>query len=285
MRKMLAALLATAAVGAGTIAVAPQALAASKNAMTVTATENAYGISGSLKPGFATITFKNEGKEVHVMALVHLKKGKTAKDFAKAIKAGDEAGIGKISVQGDDAIGAPFILTPGHETEAVTDTMKPGVWGMLCFIPDASGTPHLAKGMYSTFTVKGKAVKTVPAAQAEVTLTDTGITVPPQDAPSTVTLKITNEGENPHSFVVVKLNGSSTVGDLNTYFNSTFQGGPWPADAPGEVVGGIGDLKPQGVAFLTWKNLPAGHYGYLSVTGDAPDDDVSKGLSGEFNIS
>ena len=39
---------------------------------------------------------------------------------------------------------------------------------MLCFIPDASGTPHLAKGMTATCTVKGKTVKVAPpAAQAE----------------------------------------------------------------------------------------------------------------------
>jgi hypothetical protein len=285
MRKMLMALLATAALGASTVAIAPAASAAATNKITITATDYAYGIKGTLKPGRATIVFKNEGKEPHVMALLHLKKGKTAKDFNKAVKKGNESAFGALSAR-DESMGAPFILTPGQETEVVTETVKAGVWGMLCFIQDASGKPHLAEGMTATFNVKGKGVKVAPPeAQAEVTLTDTGITVPPSDAPSNVTLKITNEGTSDHSFAVVKLNGSSAIGDVNAYFNSTYKGGPWPADAPGEIVGGIGDLKPQGVAYLTWKNLPAGHYGYLSITGDSPDDDFSKGLQGEFNIS
>lgn len=75
--------------------------------------------------------------------------------------------------------------------------------------------------------------------------------------------------------MVAKLNGSATITDLNDFFNNKFQGGPWPADAPGDVVGGIGDLKP-GTAYLTWKNLPAGHYGYLSTSGNSPNDDFSK---------
>jgi hypothetical protein len=163
--------------------------------------------------------------------------------------------------------------------------MKPGLWGMLCFIPDASGTPHLAKGMYSTFTVKGAKFTKAPHADAHVELTDTEINVPPSDAPTSITLQVTNSGSEPHSFVIVKLNGSATIDSVNDYFDNTFQGGPWPVDAPGDVVAGIGDLKPGGTAYLTWKDLPAGHYGYLSTTGDAPDDDYSKGLHGEFNIS
>jgi hypothetical protein len=128
----------------------------------------AYGISGSLKPGLATITFRNEGKEPHVMALEHLKSGKTAKDFLKAVKSGKQAAIGKLGVNGDDAVGAPFVLTPGQETQVVTDNLKPGIYGMLCYFPDATGTPHFAKGMVATFTVKGAKFTKAPSAQAEV---------------------------------------------------------------------------------------------------------------------
>jgi hypothetical protein len=52
------------------------------------------------------------------------------------------------------------------------------------------------------------------------------------------------------------------------------------------VVGSLGDLKPAATAYLTWKDLPAGRYGYVSTSGDdPPNDDDSKGLHGEFNIS
>ena len=42
-------------------------------------------------------------------------------------------------------------------------------------------------------------------------------------------------------------------------------------------------MAPGQIAFLEW-NLPAGHYGYVSGDGDAPNDDYAKGLKGEFDI-
>ena len=73
MLKRLAVLMTVAALGAPLLAVgaatAP-AGAAVTNTLTVTAREYAYTLDGHLRPGQAQITFKNKGKEAHIMAML-----------------------------------------------------------------------------------------------------------------------------------------------------------------------------------------------------------------------
>jgi len=285
VRRSLATLLAISAIGVGAIAASGPVGAQRNNTMTVTMTDHTYNVDGQLRPGIATITLKNEGEEAHLMALVPLKKGVTRKQVLKALKSNDDNAFEKIAT-GETDFGAPGVLTPGQETEVVTDKVAAGRYAMICFFADAKGKPHFLSGMIQLFTVKGKPVTDVPDADAEVDLTDTAISVPPGNAPSDLTVKVTNSGTALHSFVIVQLNGSATIDDLDAFFD-TFEGGPWPDDAPGEVVGGIGDLRPGGTAYLTWTNLPPGRYGYVSTSGgdeEGNNDDIAKGLKGEFTI-
>ena len=54
--------------------------------------------------------------------------------------------------------------------------------------------------------------------------------------------------------------------------------------SPGEVVGGVSVLPPNGMAYLE-VSLAPGHYAYVSTGGDAPNDDYAKGLKGEFDVT
>jgi hypothetical protein len=140
--------------------------------------------------------------------------------------------------------------------------------------------------MFKVFTVSGKSnLKPPTDGVAEVTLSDTSITVPPGDAPKTLTLKVTNSGTTVHSFQLVKLEEGKTLADANTYFNTLFNTGKAPEGAaPATLVGGVSEVAPGGIGYVEW-SLPAGNYGYVSTDGDAPNDDFTKGLQGTFTIT
>ena len=100
----------------------------------------------------------------------------------------------------------------------------------------------------------------------DVTMTDTAITVPSTGLPKTANVKVTNEGSEPHSFTLIKLNAGKTIDDALTYFDELFKNGSASGTAPGTVVGGISTVGPGGIAYLEL-NLEPGHYGYVSTSG------------------
>jgi hypothetical protein len=258
------------------------------NAMTVTMRDYAFVIDGKLRPGQASITVKNDGKEAHILAAYKLRSGVTLKDVKKALKSENEEAFNKITSDPEAAYGYPFFLTPGGLSTTITDLFKPGNYVMLCFIADAKGKPHFAHGMIQAFKIAGKPVKPRPVeSDGTVVITDDSITPPPNPAPSDATLLVENQGTTVHSLAIIRLNGDATLPQVEEFYASTYEGGPLPADAPGEVVSGIGDIQAGKSAYVAWADLPPGRYGYASISGsdESPEgDDFSKGLYGEFTI-
>ena len=260
--------------------------AAGSNTLTVKAGEFTYVLKGSPKAGWTQIDFDNAGVEDHMVAMFKLKKGTTNAQFKKALATPDGSGLEKVLASKPDVSGTPGVIGPGQKTTVLTE-LTAGTYGLACFIPTTDGTPHVAHGMFKTFNVSGKSnLKPPTDGVFDVTIEDTSITVPPGDAPKSITLKVSNEGTTPHGFQLVKLADGKTIDDANNYFNEFFSSGTAPAGgAPGELVGGVEGIAPGGVAYLEW-TLPAGNYGYLSTGGDdPPNDDFTKGLHGEFTIS
>ena len=266
---------------------APAAGASGSNTLTIKAGEYVYLLKGNPKAGWTQINFQNAGVENHMVAMVALKKGVTAAQLKAVAVAQDDAGFAKIAAPGADpngVAGTPSVLGPGQKTTVITQ-LAAGHYGIMCFVPAAAdGKPHVAHGMVKVFDVAGKSTLKPPTDGVKVvTQTDTGITVPPGNAPKNVTLKVTNSGTTPHSFQLAKLNQGKTMDDALTYFNAFFNTGKATGEAPAVLVGGVESVAPGGSVYLTW-SLPAGNYGYVSTDGTAPNDDVSKGLKGTFTI-
>jgi hypothetical protein len=248
--------------------------AAGSNTLTVKAGEYTYQLKGSLKAGWAEFQFVNAGNEAHMMAVFKLKKGVTLAQLKTALLSQDPSGIEKIS-DGDAPSGTPELLSPKQHTTTIVQVAA-GHYGIACFVPAATdGAPHVAHGMLKIFDVK--------AGVHDVTLTDTGITVPPGDAPRHGTVKITNEGTSSHSFSLIKIENGHTLDEVKAYFDNLFNTGKAEGEAPGSFVAGATSLSPNGIAYLEL-DLAAGHYGYVSTDGNAPDDDYTKGLHGEFDV-
>ncbi|MEX1006855.1 MAG: hypothetical protein WD271_03320 [Acidimicrobiia bacterium] len=265
-------------------AAAPAAGAAGSNSLTVKAGEYTYKFSGSPKAGWVTINFDNPGIENHMMAVVKLKKGVTAKQLKTAATSEDDSAFNKIADGDGEVYGIPHLLGPGQKTTTITK-LAGGHYGVLCFVPAPDGAPHIAHGMVKTFDISTSKSSAKPPQDGvrDVTLTDSAITIPPNGIPKTGTLKVTNEGTEPHSFLLIKLESGKTIDDAYTYFNSFFETGKAEGTTPGTIMGGVATLAPNGMAYLE-VTLSAGHYAYLSAEGDAPDDDYSLGLKGEFDV-
>ena len=220
-----------------------------------------------------------------MMAVVALKKGVTAAQLKKTALSNDNAAFAKIAQGDGNVYGLPEVLGPGQETGTWTE-LKAGHYGVMCFVPAPDGSPHFAHGMVKTFDVTGSKSSAKPPQDGvvDVTLTDTSIKVPAGDAPQHATIKVTNSGTAPHNFSIVKLEPGKTLDDAKAYFDTLFNTGTAPAGTPpATLVGGVGDILPGGIAYLDW-NLKPGHYGYVSTDGDAPNDDYTKGMKGEFDV-
>lgn len=120
----------------------------------VEASDYAFRSPSEAAAGKATLSLKNNGKEVHFAGLVRVPDGVSYEAFtsallaplpatdpavAVAVAAGVAGGVGGVSAGGQAWI---------------TTELKSGTYVVVCLIPDARGVPHAALGMLNKFTVK-----------------------------------------------------------------------------------------------------------------------------------
>lgn len=109
----------------------------------VTATDYQFAFAPEPAAGRTQFTMTNAGDERHVMVLFKLADGATMDDV---MESEGEEGIDGPELESDSAAAG--------ETAVLTTDLEPGTYGMICYIPDADGTPHLALGMVKEFTVQ-----------------------------------------------------------------------------------------------------------------------------------
>jgi hypothetical protein len=93
------------------------------------------------EPGRYSFVITNEGEEPHLAILARLEDGVSVEDA--------------MASEGEEGIAEMFeseVAPPGGET-VITAELSAGNWILVCPIPDAEGTPHVALGMVHDFTV------------------------------------------------------------------------------------------------------------------------------------
>jgi plastocyanin len=258
--------------------------AVTTNAITIETPGMEFDVSGSLRPGVATITFENTSDEAHMLAMAPMKDGVTVDQVKDALAKGegDDAVTPLLAEPPDQAVfGTPAPVGAGQSTTVTAKDLPAGNYVLLCFFTDDSGTPHFAMGMVGQLEVKGEKATAEPKSEATITLDDSGITIP-DGFDGHGTFLVTNSGKAPHSISFAKLDDGTTLDAYYQHIGEAMNSGKAVDGGGGTFTGGVDGLLPGQSAYLTI-DLAAGHYGYISTT-DANGPEIPA-QHGELDIS
>lgn len=105
--------------------------------------EYEFDFAEPVAAGRTSFVGTNAGAQAHFMALLKLADGVSLEDVMAS-----EDGTG---IEGEWSSHAA--ASGGADEEVLTVTLEPGTYALACFVPDADGEPHVAKGMTKEFTV------------------------------------------------------------------------------------------------------------------------------------
>ena len=215
--------------------------------VTIKTSDYAFAAPTEINGGWVRIVQENVGQEPHHVQLARLNEGVTAEQFQAALQEGPNGALALVTLAG-----GPGVVDP-MGSSAVTLYLEPGQYLLLCFVPDAHGMPHLAHGMIAPLTVGETVVAAEPVAQKEVRMVDFSYVLPSPIVAGEQTWKISDEGEQPHEMMLIKLADGKTMADVQQWMMQ-------PAGAPPFAnVGGLQGIA-HGAAAYVHLNLEPGNY-------------------------
>jgi hypothetical protein len=232
----------------------------------VTAADFSFTLPATVEGGLTRIEMTNAGQDSHHMQILKLNDGVSQADFQTTI----QGVIQSLPEQGEAALfqifevaalaGGPSGAAPGGQSTAIVD-LKAGEYTLVCFIAGADGVPHVAKGMVQAVTVTAPTgdAPAAPESYASVDLIDYAFLGVPVSLPTgETTLKVTNKGQEPHEFTVLKLEGIAAEQALALFTAPPSDAAP-AGPPPFSDAGGFQAILPgdSGYAVL---NLEAGNY-------------------------
>ncbi|MBI4329489.1 MAG: hypothetical protein HY685_06460 [Chloroflexi bacterium] len=244
----------------------------------LTAADYSFTSPASIAGGLTRVRLTNSGAESHHAQFLRLNESVTVDQFTTTLQSALQA----IPTEGEAALGRIFAVVTfeggpattlaGQQGEAVVD-LKAGQYVLVCFAPDATGVPHLAKGMVQPLTVAAAPATRPPepTVKATVDLNNFAFTGFPAMSTGKTTLKLMNKGTEPHEMGVVRLKGITAAQFLEIL--SAPPGGEAPSgpppfeDAggfqammPGETGWAVLDLTPGEYALICFVPSPANEF-------------------------
>jgi hypothetical protein len=242
---------------------ASTAAPATANVVHITAKDYTFDAPATIPAGLTTLHLMNEGKEAHQAQLLKLTDGKTYDDMVagmKAMKPGEPPPAWIVPV------GGPNAAPPGG-TSAATQTLEPGNYAIVCYIPAADGVPHVMKGMSRglVVTTSTAALVAEPTPTTTITLSDYKFDLSSPLKSGENIIRVENAAAQPHEVVIFKLAPGKTMKDFQAWLPVSDKTPP-PAIPFGGVVGQV----KGGHAFFT-ATLDAGDYVLVCFLPDAKD--------------
>lgn len=199
--------------------------------ISITARDYAFDAPDTIPAGLVSISFSNTGTEPHHSQLLRLKDGVALETFFAQLQMGPGPALALVTTEG-----GPGVINPGQRGDALVD-LDPGTYVMLCLVESPDGVPHAAKGMIKPFQVVGNV--------ADVRLRDFTFDMPATFPAGPNTIKVTNDGPQPHEWALLKLQPGKTLNDLIEYNQNP--SGPPPFDSASGFqaidAGGTGWVK------------------------------------------
>lgn len=229
----------------------------------------------SVKAGRTRIEFKNDGKDMHMLAMAQVKAGKTFDDAKKALESEDEADDATVFEDTEGPDGAPQILTAGEKT-ATFPELKAGTYALVCFFQTPDGKPHFIAGMLNQLTVESAAAEAQEVdTTAEATLADGKITLPDLSS-GKATLKVSNTGAKSHDLTLVRVPEGKTFDEVLAWVDKYFQGQGKIAEAPGAFPGGMSVIPAGATGYLELDLSPGKYYAICTESADEQSDAPSE---------
>jgi uncharacterized cupredoxin-like copper-binding protein len=123
------------------------------------------------------------------------------------------------------------------------------------------------------------------AAAVAITAKDFAFELPASVPSGVVQLTLTNQGQQPHDFQIVKIDGNHSLDEFNQAMAGTGDGGPTPEWIHG--VGGVGTIAPGAPAQSSWVKLEDGatYYYFCTESTDQNQPHASMGMVGQLKLS
>ena len=259
----------------------PARQATGPNVVTIMATDFAFGVPDTIPAGLTAFRLVNQGKELHQASLIRLKDGKTVADFQSGLQAAMQSH--SPPPPWVSFVGGPNAVTPG-DTGVATQTLEPGNYVFVCWIPSADGTPHIMKGMMHAMVVTPNQAPAVaePAAGVSIKLTDYDYALSNPLTAGTHTVRVENAGPQPHEIVITALPAGKTLQDFIAWEKGG-EKGPIPT---GKWLGGVVGLDAGAHAQFTATFAP-GNYLLLCFWPDAKDGKphLMHGMAKQISVS
>jgi hypothetical protein len=224
--------------------------------VTIEATDYAFTAPDTMPGGLVTLRLRNSGREPHHAQLMRLNTGVTVDQFTAALLQGPDAALQLTSLEG-----GPSVADPGEESEVIVN-LPEGQYVLVCFVESPDGVPHLAKGQVRPLRVTAPTMgATPPTAAQTVTMKDFAFEAPATFPTGRSTVRVVNDGPQPHEMSVVRLADGKSLTDVQQFFLSP--AGPPPFQSAGGMQG-LG----QGGSGFAMLDLQPGNYGLICLIPD-----------------
>jgi uncharacterized cupredoxin-like copper-binding protein len=209
----------------------------------VVGSEYAYSMPREIPGEIVSMEFVNTGDEVHEYAMGRVDPPHTVDEFVKLILDPADEGEQEEPDWAHDIGGVPA-LSPG-ERVTITRRLKPGTYGLLCFVPAPDGKTHLEHGMHTQFTVTADRGGSLPTADAVIEAREEDFAVPVLHA-GRRTIELRNTARDEREFGLIRLDPDKSLEDAERYFDSGAKGDP-----PLALLGAMQSIPPETSVFLT----------------------------------
>jgi hypothetical protein len=242
--------------------------------------EGVFQAPDTLEAGLTTFRFANLGEEIHYAHAVRLDSARTVSEFLAAYaEAVRTAGPRPTYITRS---GGPGGTAPG-DTSAVTHIIEPGFYVWICPVDDETGTPHFANGEARTFVVRAAtsdaATIRAPQATQDIRLVNYGFTVATQVTAGHHTVRVVNEGPDPHDLVMVKLEAGKTIDDVRTWLREP--NGPPPFTG----AGGVAVLASGMEAYFETDLAPGEYVLFCMATAQDGRTHIEHGMMQQIRVS
>lgn len=228
--------------------------------ITIIASDFTFNLPSTIPAGLVDVTLINQGAEPHQAGFVLLNTGVTFDQFHTSLI---QKGLLVMRTLAR-IMGGANTVPPGKNQEVVLQ-LPAGQYVVLDATPAKDGVRDYLKGQIGTIAVTGSSnvgQVQAPTASGEVILKDFSFVLSGTISSGPITLKVTNQGLQPHEMDVYKLAPGKTEKDV-LLFLKNHVGSP-----PFQYIGGMTAIGP-GLSGWVMLNLVSGNYILISNVFDA----------------